>query len=162
MKNRVASLLSEKLSALGLKKKDFKISVIDQRRYDSGRTVFTWVAVEVNGKRYTRFDPYTGKRTTDLQNSILLDAVAKLEAEGSVSFKTDIMELQRQSALASKKVSWRHDAVVTIGKVSPQSKDSYYGFHFAPTGTAEVGTVQHLDDGSVRRFEKVIKHFENR
>jgi hypothetical protein len=64
--------------------------------------------------------------------------------------------------LATKKLcNPEFDAVVTISKLSEKSRKSFYGFHFEKHGAVKQGDIQRLEDGSVRRIEKVIVHIKN-
>jgi hypothetical protein len=80
-----------------------------------------------------------------------------------IVFHTDIMEQQLQSAMASRKLcNNAFDAVVTITKLSENARKSFYGFHFEKHGAVKQGDIQRLEDGSIRRIEKVLVTFENR
>lgn len=45
--------------------------------------------------------------------------------------------------------------VVTNTKLTPNSRKSFYGFHFEIAGSVKVGDIQYLEDGSVRRIEAI-------
>jgi len=84
-------------------------------------------------------------------------------SDKEIVFHTDIMELQLQSAMASRKLcNNAFDVVVTISKLSENASKSFYGFHFEKHGAVKQGDIQHLEDGSVRRIEKVLVTFDNR
>lgn len=76
-----------------------------------------------------------------------------------MKFHTTEKQLQDQIDLATRKASpsegWM--TVVTISKVTPSSRLSFYGFHFEKTGSVSEGDIQHLEDGSVRRIEAIIR-----
>ena len=80
MNKELANKLQSKLYKLNLKKKDFEIKVLEKRRYGDG-TTFSWCVVNCRGKEYDIKDPYMGKRTTDVKNSILFSVVLQMERE---------------------------------------------------------------------------------
>jgi len=70
-----------RLTARNLKKKDFKIKRVASRRYDGNTQVYTWVIVEVNGKVYPIREPYMGKRTTGIKNTLILTTMMLMEEQ---------------------------------------------------------------------------------
>lgn len=81
--------LESKLKSNNLKKSDFIFKILDKRVYPGG-VVFTWVECEVNGKTYQCGDPYQGKRTTEVKNSLIASVLYQIEEEKKeVYYRTD-------------------------------------------------------------------------
>ena len=80
-KEHINMLLDMKLKGRGLKKKDFKFKVIEQRRYNEGKVVYTWVECEVNGTSYRIGDPYEGKRTTRIRDLLILSTLFLMDED---------------------------------------------------------------------------------
>jgi len=79
-----------------------------------------------------------------------------------INFKIDAPELQRQIELARQKITSVHhmEPVVTTAKLSENSEHSWHGFHFEKKGKTKVGQIQYLEDGSIRRIEKILGQFD--
>jgi hypothetical protein len=90
MNTTLSTLVNNKLKKFNLKKKDFQFKITDTRKYTN--TTYTWVVCIVNGTVYDIKEPYSGTRTTDIKNLLILDVLNNMEKEQQYNDRKKFIE----------------------------------------------------------------------